>query len=110
MSRNNITEIDGNEFESAFDAVPESEKKSLISLTFVLAGYPIALSNFVIGEQVGAGMPFGKAMFTLLVANLVLISIVLATGILAYKTGLSTAFLSRRAFGKSGSDIFHFYW
>lgn len=93
-------------YENAFTAVPEEKKKSLISLIFVLAGYPIALSNFVIGGNVGAGLTFSNAAFALLVGNGVLMAIVLLTGILAFRTGMSTAFMSRRAFGKSGSNIF----
>jgi len=106
-----INEVNSNDsgndvYENAFDAVPEDKKKSLISLIFVLAGYPIALSNFVIGGNVGAGLTFSKAALALLVGNGVLMAIVLLTGVLAYKTGMSTAFMSRRAFGKSGSNIF----
>jgi len=93
-------------YEYAFDSVPESKRKSLLSLTVVLAGYPIALSNFVIGGAVGVGLSFKNAIFALIIGNIILISIVIATGLLAFKTGLSTAFLSRRAFGKSGSSIF----
>ncbi|WP_352419321.1 cytosine permease [Proteiniborus sp.] len=95
-----------NALENAFNSVPDSERKSLLSLTVVLAGYPIALSNFVIGGAVGVGMTFSKATTTLLVGNAILIAIVLATGYMAFKTGLSTSFLSRRVFGKKGSTIF----
>ncbi len=98
--------INSNALENAFNSVPDSERKSLISLTVVLAGYPIALSNFVIGGAVGVGMTFSKAVTTLLVANAILIAIVLATGYMAFKNGLSTSFLSRRVFGKKGSTIF----
>ncbi|WP_353893572.1 cytosine permease [Proteinivorax hydrogeniformans] len=93
-------------YEHAFERVPDSKRKSLLSLIIVLAGYPIALSNFVIGGNVAIGLSFSEAMLALLAGNLVLICIVVATGIFAFRTGLSTAFLSRRAFGKSGSSIF----
>lgn len=93
-------------YEYVFESVPENKRKNLLSLTFVLAGYPIALSNFVIGGAVGVGLTFKNAFLALLIGNGILISIVIATGLLAYQTGLSTAFLSRRAFGKSGSSIF----
>lgn len=105
-SLNGKTVVENKGTENAFNPVPDSERKSLISLTFVLAGYPIALSNFVIGGAVGVGMTFPKAVMTLLVGNGVLMAIVLATGYMAFKTGLSTSFLSRRAFGKRGSSIF----
>ncbi len=96
----------GESLEYVTSSVPDSKRKSLISLTFVLAGYPIALSNFVIGGKVGVGLTFGEAVGALAVGNLFLIGIVILTGLLAFRTGLSTAFLSRRVFGISGSSIF----
>lgn len=93
-------------YENVFDSVPDEKRKSLISLTFVLAGYPIALSNFVIGGAVGVGLSFTDAIIALIIGNAVLIGIVVLTGLMAFKTGLSTSFLSRRAFGKVGSHIF----
>jgi cytosine permease len=95
-------------YEYAFEKVPAHKRKRLLSLTVVLAGYPIALSNFVIGGAVGVGLSFSKTILALLVGNAMLIAVVILTGILSYKTGLSTTFLSRRAFGKSGSYIFSF--
>ena len=106
MSEKVVKQNQNDAFENAFEAVPESKKKSLLSLTFVLAGYPIALSNFVIGGAVGVGMTFSNAIIALVIGNAVLMAIVIGTGLMAYKTGLSTAFLSRRVFGKSGSSIF----
>lgn len=93
-------------YENVFSSVPEEKRKSLLSLTFVLAGYPIALSNFVIGGAVGVGLSFRDAVVALIIGNAVLIAIVVLTGLMAYKTGLSTSFLSRRAFGQVGSHIF----
>lgn len=93
-------------YENVFSSVPEEKRKSLISLTFVLAGYPIALSNFVIGGAVGVGLSFRDAVIALIIGNAVLIGIVVLTGLMAYETGLSTSFLSRRAFGQVGSHIF----
>lgn len=93
-------------YEHVFNSVPEDKRKSLISLTIVLAGYPIALSNFVIGGAVGVGLSFTNAILALVIGNAILISVVVLTGLMAYKTGLSTAFLSRRAFGGAGSHIF----
>lgn len=93
-------------FEYVFEKVPEDKRKRLRSLTIVLSGFPIALSNFVIGGIVGAGLTFPKAIAALLVGNIVLMSVVVLMGILAFKTGLSSTFLSRSAFGKIGSYIF----
>lgn len=93
-------------YEYAFEKVPADKRKNLLSLIVVLGGYPIALSNFVIGGTVGVGLSFQEAILTLLIGNGVLISIVIFVGLLAYKTGLSSSMLSRNSFGKSGSFIF----
>lgn len=93
-------------YEHVFNSVPQDKRKSLVSLTFVLAGYPIALSNFVIGGAVGVGLDLTNAILALVIGNAILIGVVVLTGLMAYRTGLSTAFLSRRAFGGAGSHIF----
>ncbi|HHX37356.1 MAG TPA: thiamine permease [Clostridiaceae bacterium] len=106
VNTNNQQVEQGGAYEHAFSSVPESARKSLLSLTVVLAGYPIALSNFVIGGSVGVHMNFSEAVTALIVGNLVLIAVVIITGLAAFKTGLSTSFLSRHAFGKKGSAVF----
>ncbi|MGL6200498.1 MAG: purine-cytosine permease family protein [Lachnospiraceae bacterium] len=97
---------DDQSVEYVFSSVPQDKRKKLLSLTVVLAGYPIALSNFVIGGKVGVGLTFPNAVLALLLGNVILITIVIITGLFAFKTGLSTSFLSRRVFGYSGSSIF----
>jgi cytosine permease len=104
----NVPNTNEEAYEYAFEKVPENKRKSLLNLVFVLAGYPIALTNFFIGGSIGAGLPFPQAVLALLLGNAVLIAIVILTGTVAFRTGLSTTFLSKRAFGKSGSYIFSF--
>ncbi|MEL7623041.1 MAG: cytosine permease [Clostridiales bacterium] len=93
-------------YEYAFEAVPEDKKKGGLSLFMVLAGYPIALSNFVTGAAIGIKMSFAQAMTAILAADAFLIFVAVCTGLISYETGLSTSFLSRTAFGKKGSSIF----
>ena len=93
-------------YEFAFESVPEDKRKGGLSLFMVLAGYPIALSNFVTGATIGYRMSFPDAMVAILAADAFLIFIAVMTGLIAYETGLSTSFLSRTAFGKKGSSIF----
>lgn len=94
------------EYEYAFEPIPEKKKKGGLSLFVVLAGYPIALSNFVTGAAIGINMTFKDAMIAILAADAFLIFIAVMTGLISYETGLSTSFLSRTAFGKKGSSIF----
>ena len=96
----------GGEYEYAFEAVPESQRQSGISLFMVLAGYPIAVSNFVTGAAIGYRMTFINALIAMLTADAFLIFIAVGTGLVAYKTGFSASFLSRIAFGRRGSTIF----
>lgn len=101
-------EPDQSEYEFAFDPVPDSKRKSGFSLFMVLAGYPIAVSNFVTGAAIGYRMSFGDALVSILAADAFLIFIALSTGIVSFETGLSTSFLSRTVFGRKGSSIFSF--
>lgn len=93
-------------FEYAFEEVPKNKKKPLIGLTIVLAGFPIALSNFIIGGIVASGLTFPMAMLALLVGNLVLMSVVIFMGIIASREGRAVTYLSRMSFGKVGSYVF----
>ncbi len=95
-----------NAYEYAFEPVPESKRKTGISLFMVLAGYPIAVSNFVTGAAVGYRMDFVQAVGAFLCADAFLIAVVIMMGLAAFATGYSTAFLSRMVFGKRGSAIF----
>ena len=51
-------------------------------------------------------MAFSDAVLSCLVGNLFLAVIAVLLGVVAFKTGLSTAFLSRKALGARASSIF----
>ena len=97
---------DQGKYEYAFEAVPDSERKSGWGMFLVLAGYPIAVSNFVTGAAIGYQMTFVNALVSILVGDAFLIFIAVSTGIISFETGLSTSFLSRTVFGRKGSAIF----
>lgn len=105
MKEENVV-IPDSAFEYAFEEVPKDKRKRLSELTVVLAGFPIALSNFVIGGLVASQLPFFKAMAALAVGNIILMLVVVFLGLIATRKGLSSTFLSREAFGKRGSIIF----
>ncbi len=93
-------------YEYAFEKVPESQRKKGSSIFVILAGYTISLSNFVTGAKVGSQMAFSDAVLSCLVGNLFLAVIAMLLGAVAFRTGLSTAFLSRKALGSRASSIF----
>lgn len=96
------------QYEYAFEPVPADKRKSGWSLFLVLAGYPIAVSNFVTGAAIGYQMSFLEALFSIVVGDAFLIMIAVSTGLISFKTGWSTSFLSRVVFGKRGSSLFSF--
>ena len=97
---------DQGQFEFTFEPVPKEKRKGGFSLFLVLAGYPIAVSNFVTGAAIGYRMTFLDALAAIAVGDAFLIFIAVSTGLISFRTGLSTSFLSRMAFGKKGSTIF----
>lgn len=96
----------GDAYEYAFEKVPDSQRKKGSSIFVILAGYTISLSNFVTGATVGSQMEFKDAIIACLVGNLFLALIAMLLGTVAFRTGLSTAFLSRKALGARASSIF----
>ncbi|WP_130858967.1 purine-cytosine permease family protein [Gracilibacillus phocaeensis] len=95
-----------NSLEYAYEPVPKDKRMKLPALILVLAGYPIALSNFVIGGLIGINSTYIDAITAILIGNSMLIAIVILMGILACKYGIASSFLARRAFGQKGSLIF----
>ena len=93
-------------YEYAFESVPLDKRKSGASIFIVLSGYTISLSNFVMGASIGFKMSFMDAIWACFVANLFLGTVAVFLGVLAYRTGLSTSMLSRKAFGSRASSLF----
>lgn len=107
MTNNSDIQPDNqSQYEFAFEPVPKDKRKSGLSLFLVLAGYPIAVSNFVTGSAIGFQMTFLDALLALVIGDAFLIFVAVSTGLVSYSTGLSTSFLSRIVFGKRGSTIF----
>ena len=92
--------------EYAFNKVPESAKVTAGSLFMIWAGYAISLADFVSGTTIGYQMNFRDAILSCLIANLILVFVGVFMGRLAYRTGLTTSLISRKAFGKKGSIFF----
>lgn len=91
--------------EYAYEAIPDGAKKSAWSMVIVLAGYLIAMSNFVTGAAVGYKMTFGDAVKALCVSDIYLVFICIAMGLIAFKFGITTTVMSRKVLGKKGSLV-----
>lgn len=109
MSHENVsttTPETENAYEYAFEKVPDNQRKKAANIFVILAGYTISLSNFVTGATVGSKIPFKDAVLACLAGNVFLAVIAVLLGVIALHTGLSTAFLSRKALGSRASSIF----
>lgn len=104
MNKKNSSHDESLEF--AYGPVPKNKRLKFWALFIVLAGYPIALSNFVIGGIIGGANSYTNAVISIIAGNLILVSVVIVMGVLASKTGLSSSYLAKQALGKTGSKIF----
>src|SRR5699024_11759247 len=94
--------------EFSLEAVPQSSRKSFWNILAVMLSLSFFSASMWSGGTLGEGLSFTSFILIVLAGNLIL---GLYTGALAYiasKTGLSTHFLARYAFGKSDTYITSF--
>ena len=86
--------------------VPPSARKSLTSLSAVLLGFTFFTATMFGGGSIGTAFPFYPDLVgIMIVGNLLLGLYVGVLGLIACRTGLNTALLSRFGFGDLGSKI-----
>lgn len=84
-------------------AVPQSDRKSLMSTAMVLLGFTFFTGTMFGGGTVGVAFDFTSMLGILFVGNLLLGLYAAVLGIIAQRTGLSTVLLAKHAFGEYGS-------
>ena len=89
-------------------AVPQSERRSLLSTSMVLLGFTFYIGSMYGGVLVGTSFGFWEMMFLIFLGDLVLGLYVALLGIIACKTGLNANLLSRISMGRYGSKIADF--
>lgn len=100
MSRNASK---GSDFE--FEPVPQSQRRSLTDLTMVWIGFVLTVTMMLAGGGLAAGMSFSELFWVCILGNLFLCGIACTVSVIAVRTGLSFALLSRYSFGVLGSKI-----
>ncbi len=86
--------------------VPQSARKSLLSLCVVLLGFTFFTATMFGGGRIGPAFPLWPDLVSVIVIGNLLLGIYVA--ILSYvgcKTGLNTALLSRFGFGRIGARL-----
>ncbi|GAC70406.1 cytosine permease [Gordonia soli] len=91
------------EFENT--PVPESHRRSTLSVSAVWFGFPMVLTSAIFGGTIVYGLGFWKGLAAILIGNLVLFGYVGALSYLAGKTGKNFALSAAETFGKHGSTI-----
>ncbi|MCL5015084.1 MAG: cytosine permease [Firmicutes bacterium] len=85
--------------------VPDSHRKSLLSVIGVWFGFPMVLSNAVFGGVIVASLGFPLGLVAILLGNFVLALYVGAISYRAGSTGLNFALIAQKTFGKKGYAV-----
>lgn len=85
------------------EAVPQSAKKNILSLTFIMLSLTFFSASMWAGGKLGTGLSFNHFFAALLVGNLLLGIYSATLGYIGSKTGFSTHLLARFSFGLKGS-------
>lgn len=91
--------------EYSLSAVPETERKSYISLTIVWTGFVFVITSMMAGGGLSAGLDFKMILLAVLLGNVFLSVIAILVSLIASRTGLTFALMTRYSFGEKGSRI-----
>ena len=87
------------------EPVPEEKRRNWMELASVWAGIAACLAALMFGGVMGYHFSIADAVLATAIGYVFSTTINICTGIVGYRTGLSTAFVSRFAFGNWGSAI-----
>jgi len=87
------------------EAVPLSERKKWLSISFVWIAVGIDLSAMLFGAELGGGMSFKDALLAVIIGSVLLGIFASFCAYVGAVTGLSTSMISRFTFGIFGSKF-----
>jgi cytosine permease len=86
--------------------VPEQDRKSALSLSWVLFGFTFFTATMMAGGQVGLAFGWGpKLLGVIVLGNALLAMYASLLAVVAFRSGLSTVLMCRFAFGDKGSRL-----
>lgn len=85
------------------EVVPQHQRKSLISLAFIMLGLTFFSASMLAGGRVGAGLDLNHFFIAIIIGNTFLAIYTAFLGYIGVKTGLTTHLLARYAFGRRGA-------
>ncbi|MBE2893699.1 cytosine permease [Spirabiliibacterium falconis] len=87
----------------SLQVVPQSERKGVVALTFVMLGLTFFSASMWTGGTLGTSLSFDDFFIAVLLGNLMLGIYTSFLGYIGAKTGLTTHMLARYSFGVRGS-------
>jgi len=89
--------------EYALSEVPKENRKSFLSLIWVLLGFTFFTATMYAGASIGRAFTFWDMLLIVLIGNILLGIYVAILGYIAQSSGLNTTLMSRYSFGDFGS-------
>lgn len=86
-------------------AVPANQRKSFFSLTIVWTGFVFVITSMMAGGGLAAGLNFKDIILATFLGNLFLSVIAILVSVIACKTGLTFALITRYSFGAKGTRL-----
>ncbi|ERS10788.1 cytosine permease [Alloalcanivorax xenomutans] len=86
-------------------AVPEDQRKGLLSTSVVLLGFTFFTATMWAGGNLGTAFSFPELLMVILVGNLLLGAYAAALAYIACRSGLNTVLMGRYCFGEKGSKL-----
>lgn len=87
------------------EPVPDHTRKNWLQMGLVWVGVGMTIAAFLLGGAVGAGLTISQSFVAIFTGSLVLTVIASLTGVVGARTNLSTAMISRFAFGEKGAYL-----
>ncbi|RXZ70305.1 cytosine permease [Agromyces albus] len=100
MSQTVEHELFQDEYESS--PVPQSKRRSLLSVASVWAGFPMIITGAVTGATLVHGLGFAGGLTAMIIGNLLLLAYVGLLSALGAKTGFNFSLQASRTFGRTG--------
>jgi cytosine permease len=90
----------------SLQAVPLEKRRSWVNLAVVWVGIAVVMSAIFRGMMVGMGLgKIPSVLLSYLLGEILLIAMMVLTGFIGARTGLSTPLIANHSFGRSGSLI-----
>lgn len=105
MKKENTQVIENENSDFETQAVPQDKRKSFFSITIVWTGFVFLVTSMMAGGGLAKGLSLKEIITATLAGNIFLSILSIAICIIASKTGLSFALITRYSFGHKGSKI-----